>query len=129
MINIKTSRYRNDAITQMSDVRHSRFLGQSVDNQALQQINDIIAQLEQRTITARAAMESIVEEETALKRAREVLLTQRNQSHQIMSDKRLVKSRLERICNQLNTCNQEAINLVDEERIVKEKCGVSTCFI
>lgn len=128
MINIRTSRYRNDAITQMSDVRQARFLGQAVDTQALEQINQTIYQLEHRLAGLKATYDVVIKEEDAIKQKREVLLTQKKELHQILGDLRVVKSRLDRINQQINNCQKEAIDLDAEERIVKEKCGVNRRF-
>ena len=128
MINVRTSRYRRDAITSMSDVRPSRFLGQSVDVKALEEINQTISYLEERMAASRSAYETIAQEDTSVKRTREVLLTQRNTLLKVLSDKRLLTSRIDRLRQQLNNHDKEAVDLEAEEKAVKEKCGVSTFY-
>lgn len=112
----------------MSDVRNARFLGQAVDTRALQLISETIADLEKRMAASRAAYDVIVKEEDLIKRNREVLLTQKKESYQIVCDLRVVKSRLDRINHQISNCHSEAIDLVSEERVVREKCGVNSHF-
>lgn len=112
----------------MSDVRPARFLGQAVDTRALQHINEKLAQLEQQMAAAKADCDVVHEEETAIKRKREGLLTQRNQSHQILGDLRAVKSRLDRIGQQIRNFEKETIDLTIEEGKFKEKSGVISHF-
>lgn len=125
LISIRTSRYRRDAITQVSEVRPSRFLGQSVDVHALQQLRATIAELEQRMAEAKSAHDAICEEETVINRTRENLLQQKRSCQAIAANRRVVVSRLERIRNQLRISEKDAIDLDAEERNVKQKCGVS----
>lgn len=126
LISIRTSRYRRDAITQVSEVRPSRFLGQSVDVRALQQLRATIAELEQRMAEAKSAHDAICEEETVINRTRENLLQQKRSCQAIAANRRVVVSRLERIRNQLRISAKDAIDLDAEERNVKQKCGVRT---
>lgn len=127
LITIRTSKYRRDAITQVSEVRPSRFLGQSVDTNALQQLRATIAELEQRMTEAKAAHDEICQEETIISRTRENLLQQKRSCQAIAANRRVVVSRLERIRNQLRISEKDAIDLDVEERNIKVKCGVKTC--
>lgn len=108
----------------MSDVRPSRFLGQAVDVQALQQLQARLSELENQLASTKPVYDSIMQEELELKRTRENLLQQRNNVHKIMADRRVAQSRLDTKRNQLKGIENEAIDLVAEERNVKQKCGV-----
>ncbi len=99
-------------------------MGQSVDSRALEHHKATLAQLEERMSGFKPAYDRITQEETEIRRTRETLLQQRQTYQEVASMARGVKPRLEQKRLQLKNLEKDAIDLVAEERLVKEKCGV-----
>lgn len=110
----------------MSEIRPSKFLGQSVDTCVLEQYHATIAQMEQRLAEAKAVEDKINQEEMAANKTRDELLHRKRSFQGIQSNRRVVISRLERVRGQLNNSQSDAVDLVAEEKNVKQKCGVWT---
>ncbi|XP_046447259.1 structural maintenance of chromosomes protein 5-like isoform X2 [Daphnia pulex] len=122
---VRGSRYSRNAITQMSEIRPSRFLDQTVDTCVLEQYYAKIAQLEQRLAQNKADEVKISQDEIGVNKAREDLVKQKRSIQGIQANRRVVVSRLERVRAQLMRSEKEAVDLVGEERNVKEKCGIA----
>ena len=108
----------------MSEIRPSKFLGQSVDTCALDQYYAAIAQLEQRLAEAKAAEDRINQEEIAANKTRDELLHRKRSFQGIQANRRVVMVRLERVRVQLHNSESDSVDLATEEKNVKEKCGV-----
>ena len=105
-------------------MRESKFVGQSVDSQELERYQATLAQLEQRMSSFKPVSDRITQEETDLKRSRENLFQKKKDLQVIVSGPRVTKSRLDQKRLQLQNLNKDTVDLVAEERLVKEKCGV-----
>jgi hypothetical protein len=108
----------------MSDIRPSRFLDQTVDTCVLEEYYAKIAQLEQRLAQNKADEVKISQDEIGVNKAREDLVKQKRSIQGIQANRRVVVSRLDRVRVQLIRSEKDAVDLVEEERNVKEKCGV-----
>jgi hypothetical protein len=83
-----------------------------------------IAQLEQRLAQNKADEVKISQDEIGVNKAREDLVKQKRSIQGIQANRRVVVSRLDRVRVQLIRSEKDAVDLVEEERNVKEKCGV-----
>lgn len=128
-IEISRSRYRRDAITQVSEIRPSHMIGQSVDVEAQQHLQVAVSECEERLTEAKRGLEVVVQEETALNRARESLIQKRMNHRKVLGDRRTLEMRLEQKQRQIVSLEREAIDLEEEERKTKRQCGVSDPLI
>lgn len=120
----KRAKYRSDVITQFDDVHHAKFFAQSVDNNALEQLQFTLSNLEQRFNTAKKLQETITQEEAAINDEREALLQQRNSLQGHHNNRRLLESRLNQRRQQLANLEADKVDMQEEEEKVKKECAV-----
>ena len=123
-IDIIRSRYRRDVITQVGDVRSAHMLGQSVDAAALEQCQHNVSEFENRLAESQRHVEQITAEYTVVSREQEALRQRKFDLGKYVGHRRTISARIEQKKMQLNNSDVDAVDLVQEERLVKENCSV-----
>lgn len=124
-IRISKSRYSSNAITQTSDIRPSKLLGQSIDQSVADNYRANIAGLEESLGHARRALDAANQELTALKQSRESLMSRKQELTSLISSENVVNVRLNQKRHELKRCEEEAVDLVAEERSMRKECGAT----
>ena len=99
-------------------------MGQSIDQSVADNYRANIAGLEESLGHARRALDAANQELTALKQSRESLMSRKQELTSLISSENVVNVRLNQKRHELKRCEEEAVDLVAEERSMRKECGV-----
>ena len=123
-IRINKSRYSSNSITSTSTIGPSRIFGQSIDQSAAEGFRVSIANLEERKVSAQRALDEANRESLSLNQSRESLTQRKQECKKLIENVNVARSRLQQKQRELRRYEEEAVDLIAEERTMRQACGV-----